>query len=259
MSHRWSLSTRPPHFPTSWSSPLPSSSNGTFQNENSIWRNHFWIQNTKSCSLTLDTTNAAQIFHLLQKVCFLCKFVRVGNSEIVGRATWTTRQLNRKAHLQPAALQASLWSSVIDLTCQEFSFCLLCNRISCVAGSHFNFASVMIQFSWNRSLAKRQSAPIHGCIEENMDLGRKTAFLFGRAAVNAALYENCCSLPQLSWQWDIVEAVASNEGQRTSACRFIILDSSTHFECILCQAAGKTSESVELHLQKLKSQSAASF
>ena len=44
-------------------------------------------QNTKSSSLTLDTTNAAQIFHLLQKVCFLCKFVRVGNSEIVGRAT----------------------------------------------------------------------------------------------------------------------------------------------------------------------------
>ena len=44
-------------------------------------------QNTQSCSLTLDTTNAAQIFHLLQKVCFLCKFVRVGNSEIVGRAT----------------------------------------------------------------------------------------------------------------------------------------------------------------------------
>ena len=145
-----------------------------------------------------------------------------------------------------------------NLICQEFSFCLLCNRISCVAGSHFNFASVMIQFSWNRSLAKRQSAPIHGCIEENMDLGRKTAFLFGRAAVNAALYENCCSLPQLSWQWDIVEAVASNEGQRTSACGFIILDSSTHFECILCQTS-KTSESVELHLQELKSQSAASF
>ena len=98
----------------------------------------------------------------------------------------------------------------------------------------------MIQFSWNRSLAKRQSAPIHGCIEENMDLGRKTAFLFGRAAVNAALYENCCSLPQLSWQWDIVEAVASNEGQRTSACGFIIFDSRTRFECILCQAAEKS-------------------
>ena len=32
----------------------------------------------------------------------------------------------------------------------------------------------------------------------------------------------------------------SNEGRRTSACGFIIFDSRTRFECILCQAAEKS-------------------
>ena len=88
----------------------------------------------------------------------------------------------------------------------------LCNLKLCATGNHSIFP--MSRFNsqasevWQKGIIGKTAA-IWGSIEENMELGRKTAFLFGGRSelevVNAALYENCCSLPQLSRQWDIVE------------------------------------------------------
>ena len=163
-------------------------------------------------------------------------------------ATWTARQLSCKTHLassntvqthldlpythsantlNPSPLSCfqswnTLLASLLFLSKRwiaESGFLLvtsqmshLCNLKLCATGNHSIFP--MSRFNsqasvvWQKGIIGKTAA-IWGSIEENMELGRKTAFLFGGRSelevVNAALYENCCSLPQLSRQWDIVE------------------------------------------------------